>query len=171
MRKKIIRYFSAMVLLLALLLSLTSCGSARIENIIVEFWMSNDGGVTWTQRTFEQPAFQSICLKVRVRVSANRNRASTHAVTLRIDDSEHITSRVIGGPYVNPRSTVSAQFYDFIVRGVRDNEYFTELYVEFMSRGEGTKHMHLEFIDLDTNVYDRIHTLNIVGSRTSPGER
>ena len=172
MNREIVRLLS--VLLSAIfILSLISCGSSRpnIENAIVEFWMSNDGGVTWTQRTFEQPAFGSIYLKVRIKVSTNRNRSSTHTVSLRINNSENINSRIIGGPVVNPRSILTAQIYEFTVRGTRNNEDFTELYVEFMSLGEGIKRMYLEFTDAESTVYDRVHQIRIVGSRIPLGSR
>jgi len=133
--------------------------------------MSSDGGQTYTQGVFEHPGFGSVYMKLRVQVHTNRNRASFHSVTLSIGQSENIDARIIGGPPVNPRRILNDTLYDFTARGARDNDGFTDLFIEFISYGEGRIEMIVEFDNTVPDAYDRRHTVIMVAPQSTPTRR
>ena len=151
---------------------LSSCsGTPEIEDVIIEFWMSSDGGVTYSQNVFEHPGFGSVYMKLRVQIHTNRNRASFHAVTLSIGQSENIDARIIGGPPVNPRRVLADTLYDFTARGISNNDGYTDLFVEFLSFGEGRIEMIVEFDSSVPDAYNRRHTVIMNGSQSPPRAR
>ena len=171
MKKRIWVFFLTFIILVSTL-SLTSCsGTPEIEDIIVEFWMSSDGGETYSQGVFEHPGFGSVFLKLRIQIHTNKTKASFHNVTLSIGESENIDARIIGGPPVNPRSVLSDTLYDFTTRGVKDNDGYTELFVEFLSYGEGRIEMLVEFDSSVPDGYNRKHTVIMQGSQAPPTAR
>jgi len=171
---KLIVRCSSVLLAIAIVLTLSSCKGEKveIENIKVEFWMSNDGGKNYSQYVFEQPAFGHVYLKVRIQIETNSKKASFYPVTLYVGYSEHILAYVIGGTTVEHRNTISIQAYDFYARGVENNDGYTELFIEFMSLGEGDGQLQVEFDkSVQHDNYNYIHPIKFVGSRNSPSSK
>ena len=96
MSRKIKIYFLAFLFCLAVF-PLSSCSrTPDVEDIIVEFWTSSDGGQTYQKDVFEHPGFGSIFLILKIQIHTDRNRASFHTATLSIGESENIDARIIG---------------------------------------------------------------------------
>jgi len=171
MKKRIQFLFLIFIILINILCFISCSRNPEIEDIIVEFWMSSDGGETYSQGVFEHPGFGSVFLKLRVQIHTNKKKASFHNVTLSIGESENIDARIIGGPPVNPRSVLSDTLYDFTTRGVKDNDSYTELFVEFLSYGEGRIEMLVEFDRSVPDGYNRKHTVIMQGSQSSSTAR
>jgi hypothetical protein len=117
-----------------------------IESVVVEFWYSNDGGETYFQGDGYHSGWDSsFFMKLRVQVHTDSNKPIFPSVTLQIGEIDNITSRIIGGPNVNPTSYQSYTIYKFETRAVNNNDNFTELFVEFIPHRPETIRMEVKF--------------------------
>ena len=158
MKKKISRLLSICILIGVVLLTSSCSRAVIVEDVVVEFWYSNDGGLTYFQGDGYHRGWEySFYMKLRVQVHTDSNRAVFPTVSLHIGDSDNISAYIIGGPVVNPRRGLSSIIYDFSSRAVMNNNNFTELFVEFIPHRPGTIRMEVEF-ELDGNRLDEFKT-------------
>jgi len=146
--RKILFKLLQILILISLILSWTACKNKPItvDDVIVEFWFSNDGGETYFQGDgYHRGWDSSFYMKVRIQVHTDSDKATFPTVSLHIGDSENITAYIIGGPVVNPRRGLSSIIYDFNTRAIKYNDNFTELFVEFIPHKPGPIEMEIEF--------------------------
>ena len=149
-----------------MLFPLSSCSrTVTIEDIDVEFWLSNDGGLTYFQGDgYHRGWGYSFFLKLRVRAHSDSNRAVFPVVSLHIGDSDNISAFIIGGPVVHPTPSLGRIIYEFNTRAVRDNDNFTELIVEFIPHRPDIVRMevHFEFNDERLDDFRTYYGLNFL---------
>ena len=166
MRKKI-RICLLILLQCAILLFLSSCSgsAATVEDVNVEFWYSNDGGVTYFQGDgYHRGWGESFFMKLRVQVHTDSNKATFPTISLYIGDSDNISAYIIGGAVVTPRIYYSYIKYDFTARAVKNNDKFTELFVEFIPHRPGIIEMEVEITHNDNRLdeFKKKHTLDFL---------
>ena len=160
MKKKICNCF-LLLILITIISTLSGCKETEITDVNVEFWMSIDNGETYSTVIFEFPEpGNPICLKLRIQIQTNKKKEIFPQVTLFISNSEHVEAHILGGPSIMPRLLLSTYtIYDFTARGVKDNDQFTEVYVEFIPYEEEKIEIYVEFDDSVPDAYSRKGTL------------
>jgi hypothetical protein len=140
-------FFTIVAIVLTISIIIASCDrTITVEDVIVEFWFSNDGGVTYFQGDgYHRGWGSSFFMKLEVQVHTNSKRTVFPTVSLQIGNSNNISSHIIGGSTVNTREGTFGTVYDFTTPAVKNNDNFSELFVEFIPDRPGDIEIYVEF--------------------------
>ena len=91
MKNRVLRYLLAF-LLVSFIIPLSSCSrEVTVENVEIEFWVSGDGGETYTQGDFIfRGWYTPVYMMLRVKIDTDGRRATFPSVTFIIYNSETI---------------------------------------------------------------------------------
>lgn len=165
--KEISRKIAMLLVVVLAMSSLAGCGKTTYS-AASGFYYSSDKGHSYGDGTKEYRVGETVYMKVRFKVTADKNKTSQVKVVLSIPNVEHVDAKYMDGQVITPNfdAVNNVTTYEFTANASREaNE--SECVLQFMPNAAGSVTMTLIYDDNVDSSYDIQSTLEFVNPSES----
>lgn len=160
--KRFKRGFVLFLVTIMTMLSLTGCGEVEYK-ADSGFFYSGDKGHSYGDGTKEYEIGETVYMKVKFKVTSNKNKTSQVKVVLSIPNVENVDAKYMDGQVITPNfdAVNNVTTYEFTANASKEsNEY--ECVIQFVPNAIGSVSMTLVYDDNVDPSYDIMSTLEFV---------
>ena len=176
--KKIVSLLMVMVLMLSTCFVFTSCGDDKDDDksgggtttyyvATSDFSYSYDKGHTYGNGTKEYAIGETVYLKVKAKVTTNKETPETVKMKLTIPNITALDAKYYDGQPITPTydAVQNVTTYEFTITAAMNAQEW-EFVFQFVPNAEAEVKMMLEFDDKVESIYDKQNTLKFVAAST-----
>lgn len=169
--KKIVTLLVAVILMMGVCVGFVGCDQSQdVETYYVaaaDFFYSEDKGHTYGNGTKEYEIGETVYMKVKAKVTSNKETPETIKVKLTIPNITALDAKYYDGQPITPTfdAVQNVTTYEFTITAALNAQEW-EFVFQFIPNAEAEVRMTLEFDDKVESMYDKQNTVKFVSAST-----